>query len=206
MSIEYHVAELGIALNPDHPAHIAPPPRPTQDRVLDIGCGAGQTLVAAYPDRTTFGIDIDPDALQFGKTHTKGIRFTCGRAEALPYADKQFDMVIARVSLAYTDMGASLKEIRRVLRDGGQVWMVLHPFSIPWKQAKSSNWKGWIFFSYIVINSLLFELTQKHFPFRGRYESFQTARGISRALTKAGFKAIAIQHGKGFVVTAEAGS
>jgi len=128
----------------------------------------------------------------------------CGQAESLPYADAQFDMVIARVSLVYTDLTASLAEIRRVLKKGGTVWMVLHHISVPWALARSGNWKNRVFFAYIVVNSIFFHLTRKQFSFRGKYESFQTRGGISRALSKSGFRNISIDTTKGFVVAAEA--
>jgi ubiquinone/menaquinone biosynthesis C-methylase UbiE len=202
MSEHYHGAELKIALDPSHPAHILPPPLPGSRRVLDIGCGAGQTLIAAYPDRVSFGLDIDLDALKLGKSLTDRVCFVCGKAESLPWPNGQFDMVIARVSLAYINIAASLKEMHRVLSKGGELWMTLHPFSVPWRQAKSSNYKGRIFFAYIVLNSICFHFTQKQFPFLGRYESFQTERGISQALVKNGFEGISIRRGKHFLVTA----
>lgn len=202
MSEDYHRGELKIALDPSHPAHILPPSLPCSRKVLDIGCGAGQTLIAAYSDRVSFGLDIDLDALKLGRSLTDRVCFVCGRAEFLPWPNEQFDVVIARVSLAYTNIGASLKEIHRVLSKGGELWMTLHPFSVPWRQVKSSNYKGWIFFAYIVLNSICFHLTQKQFPFLGRYESFQTERGISQALIKNGFEGISMRPGRHFLVTA----
>ena len=82
--------------------------------------------------------------------------------------------------------------------------MVLHPFSIPWTQAKGSNYKGRIFFGYILLNSILFHFVQKQFSFLGRYESFQTVKGISRALRRSGFGDITIERREHFVVTARA--
>ncbi len=205
MSGPFHRRELEIALDPSEPAHILPPPLPLSQRVLDVGCGAGQTLVAAYADRVSFGLDIDRDALRLGKSWTDRVRFVCGTAEALPWSNDQFDMVIARVSLAYTNINASLKEIHRVLRKGGQLWMTLHPFSVPWSQAMASNYKGWIFFGYVVLNSTLFHLIGWQLSFLGKYESFQTERGISRALRQSGFDTIYIQRKTHFLVTARSG-
>ncbi len=202
VSERYHRAELEAALDPNHPAHILPPAVPLSHRVLDVGCGAGQTLIAAYPDRVCFGLDIDLEALRLGRSLTGRVRFVCGRAEALPYADEQFDLVVARVSLAYTNIGPALREIHRTLRKGGELWMTLHPFSIPWKLAKKANYKGRIFFGYVLANSLLFHLVQKQFPFLGRYESFQTERGIRRALLRSGFEHISITRESHFLVTA----
>lgn len=66
MSEQYHRGELKVALDPSHPAHILPPGLPRSHAVLDIGCGAGQTLIAAYPDRISYGVDVDVEALKLG--------------------------------------------------------------------------------------------------------------------------------------------
>lgn len=172
--------------------------------MLDVGCGAGQTLIAAYPDQLTYGIDIDPSALRLGRTLTQNVCFACAKAEALPFRPGEFDFVMARVSLAYTDIRKSLREIRRVLKPGGLLWITLHPFAIPWAQAKTSSWKGKLFFAYIVLNSLLFHLTQRQFPFLGKYESFQTEGGMRRVLGHCGFSDVVVEQGRHFLVTARA--
>ena len=100
------------------------------DTVVEIGCGAGQTLIAAYNNRVTFGLDVDPGALRLGRSLTQNVRFVCGKAEALPYGDEQFDLVLARGSVPYFNIPASLREMRRVLRPGGTVWMTLHPVAM----------------------------------------------------------------------------
>ncbi|HEX7361229.1 MAG TPA: class I SAM-dependent methyltransferase [Bryobacteraceae bacterium] len=186
----YHLEELKVALDPAHPNHILPPPIAVSKRVLDIGCGAGQTLIARYPDRFSFGIDIDADALRLGRSLTDRIGFACATAERLPFPDAHFDMVVARVSLAYANLRKELKEIHRVLREDGQLWMTLNQFSFAWKQAKGANWKGRAFFGYVFLNSAAFHLVQRQFSFLGRYESFQTAKGMSRALRQSGFDSI----------------
>src|SRR6266571_2568601 len=201
----YHRAELRIALDPSHPEHLQPPPLPRSHKVLDIGCGAGQTLIAAYPDRISFGLDIDLDALKLGRSLTDRVCFVCSKAESLPLPNGQFDMVIARGSLSFVDTTSSLKEIHRVLRRNGELWMALEPFSEAWSQAMTYNYKGWIFFAYIVLNGVLFHFTQKQFPFPilGKYGSFQTERGISKALIKNGFEGVSIKRVEDlFLVTA----
>jgi hypothetical protein len=79
----------------------------------------------------------------------------------------------------------------------------LQPFSLRLKQNKNANLKGWIYFGYIVINSLLFHFTQRMFPFLGKYESFQSEAGIAKAMKKAGFEVISISQGRHFVVYAK---
>lgn len=199
----YHLEELRIALDRSDPQHILPPPLPSSMTLLDIGCGAGQTLIAAYEGRETFGIDSDFGALEIGKTLSDRIPFTCGKAEALPFASGCFDVVIARVSLPYTHIIRSLREIRRVLRPNGFVWMTLQPFGVPWRLTKVLSVKRWIFFVYIVVNSLTFHLFGLIFRFPGRgYESFQTQRGIRRALLRTGFSDVTVSQGQHFVVSA----
>jgi len=198
----YHEGELKIAQDPSHPSHLLPPAAPLGTRILDIGCGAGQTLISAYPGRSTFGIDVDLDALRLGQQWTSDVAFTCGSAEALPYRTAEFDFVIARVSLAYTDISSSLREIRRVLKPGGSVWMTLHPISLCWAQARKTGWKGRLYFLYIVGNGVCFHLFQKQFRFLGKQESFQTEGAIRRALQRSGFRQIFIDRNRSFVVTA----
>ena len=206
MSISYHLSELHIALDPTHPDHILPPPLPQSAKVLDVGCGAGQTLIAAYPDSICYGLDIDAEALGFGRTLTDSVRFVNGRAEAMPFREGEFDLVLGRVSVPYTNVGQCLKEMRRVVRDGGDLWLVLHPFSKACQQARLSGWKGKVHFLYVLLNSICFHWCGRQFPFvRGKYESFQTERGIRRALAENGFVDITITRTRHFLVTARAG-
>jgi ubiquinone/menaquinone biosynthesis C-methylase UbiE len=203
-SRQYNLAELKIALDSDDPRHILPPPLEPAAKVLDVGCGSGQSLIAAYADRISFGVDIDHEALKLGKTLSERTCLVNSAAEALPFKSNHFDLVFARVSLPYTNIHNSIREIRRVLANGGRVWLTLHPFSIAWSQAKQSGYKGKIYFAYILLNSLLFHIFQRQFSFLGkRYESFQTERGIREALAQNGFDNIQIERTGHFLVTAQ---
>lgn len=202
MSATYHLDELAIALDPSHPAHILPPRMEPGSRILDLGCGAGQTMIAAYPNQVTFGLDPDLATLQLGRTLSSGVQFCCGRAEQLPYQERAFDLVAARVSLVYTDIPRSLREAKRVLKPGGRLWITLHSWRIPWQSALRANWRGKVYFVYILANSLCFHFFQKQFSVLGRQESFQTASRMSKALSDCGFKEIKITRGRHFVIEA----
>src|SRR5258705_7520075 len=204
MTDAYHLKELLIAREPTDPRHVNPPPFPPDRRVLDVGCGAGQTLIACYGDRRSFGVDVALEALRLGRTLAKGVSFACATAERLPFRDGAFDVVIARVSLPYTDFRRSLREIRRVLKPGGFFWAVLHPMAIVWNTVDFRKPRTLLRFSYVGLNSLLLHFTGRVVPYRrGRYESFQTSPGIRRALTAAGFARISVSRERHFVVTAE---
>ncbi len=188
------------------------PPLPDSIRsILDLGCGAGQTLIASEIDDDVLavGLDIDEEALTLGAELTDAIKFVKGRGEELPFQDHSFDVVISRVALPYTLIPNASKEISRVLKPGGQVWLTFHPFSMLFKSTiaaiVSRNMKGIVYQFYILINSLLFHLTGRMFRYplnQSRCESVQTNRSVSRALKQAGFDQIVMENGQSFVARA----
>jgi ubiquinone/menaquinone biosynthesis C-methylase UbiE len=63
-------------------------------------------------------------------------------AEHLPYGNSEFDLVISRVSLPYTDLPKAAREMRRVLRTGGRIWLALHDFRMFKRQwTGSRTWR-----------------------------------------------------------------
>jgi SAM-dependent methyltransferase len=101
------------------------------ERVLDVGSGAGMdSLVAAQmvgPEGSVTGIDMTPEMLEkaraaaaeLGATH---VEFVEGEAEALPFDDESFDVVISNgVIDLIPDKDAVFVEIHRVLAPGGRI-------------------------------------------------------------------------------------
>jgi SAM-dependent methyltransferase len=101
------------------------------ERVLDLGCGAGtDSLVASRmvgPDGSVTGIDMTPEMLdkarrsaaEMGATN---VDFVGGEAEALPFADASFDVVISNgVIDLIPDKDAVFAELHRVLVPGGRI-------------------------------------------------------------------------------------
>ena len=206
MTDAYHLKELAIARDAADRRHVNPPAFPPEWRVLDVGCGAGQTLIACFGDRRAVGVDIAMDALRLGRTLTDRVSFVCAAAENLPFADGAFDAVIARVSLPYSDLGRSLREIRRLLKPGGSFWAVLHPVAAPGSIVDLRRPRTVLRLAYLLFNTVLFHCTGRVVPYgRGRYESWQTSSGIRRGLAQAGFARIVLSRQTHFVVTAEAG-
>ncbi|HEY2756715.1 MAG TPA: class I SAM-dependent methyltransferase [Pseudolabrys sp.] len=99
-------------------------------RVLDIGCGAGDTSFMAArlvgTSGSVFGIDRSPDAVatatqRAAEAGLTGVQFAVSELDALP-GRAEFDAVIGRFVLMYMpDPAASLRQIRRCLRPGGVV-------------------------------------------------------------------------------------
>jgi ubiquinone/menaquinone biosynthesis C-methylase UbiE len=100
-------------------------------RVLDVGCGTGSLAVLLkklHPEADVVGLDPDLAALSTGrrKAHraTLAIEFDHGFSDHLPYADSSFDRVFSSFMihhLAPKERGATLLEIRRVIKPHGSV-------------------------------------------------------------------------------------
>src|SRR5215471_4565846 len=99
----YHEAELAIARSRDDPRRILPTIPTNVRRILDVGCGAGQSLIGLglAADVVAVGLDRDRDALSLGATWTSDVRFVCGGGESLPFDDESFDFIFSRVALPY---------------------------------------------------------------------------------------------------------
>jgi ubiquinone/menaquinone biosynthesis C-methylase UbiE len=114
-------------------------PRP-EDRVLDVGCGTGIVARRAAPlGGRVVGVDASAGMLAVARAAAgrEGlpIEWREGRAEALPFANGEFDLVLCQYALMFfTDPRPALAEMRRVLAPEGRllvsVWQPLarHPF------------------------------------------------------------------------------
>jgi SAM-dependent methyltransferase len=107
---------------------------------LDVGCGEGRfcRLLAAKGLRT---VGIDPAASLIRRAmelHPEGDYRIAG-AEALPFEDETFDLVVTYLSLIdIPDVNGALAEMNRVLRPGGHLLIAnLNSFF------SASNPTGW---------------------------------------------------------------
>lgn len=96
------------------------------DRVLDVACGTGALTRAAAsrtgPSGAVVGLDANPEMMAVARSKNMSIIWVEGRAEALPFADADFDAVVSQFGLMFfDDRPAALREMRRVLRPGGRM-------------------------------------------------------------------------------------
>jgi SAM-dependent methyltransferase len=95
-------------------------------RVLDVGSSAGFiTDELGRAGGIVVGIDIDRPGLAAARARFEGERpFLCARGEQLPFRDDSLDVVIFNHIYEHTvDPVPVMREIRRVLRPGGLVYL-----------------------------------------------------------------------------------
>src|SRR6185503_684389 len=95
-------------------------------RVLDVACGPGIVVEAlARSAGEVVGCDITPAMLEKARARCAGVTntlFTPGRAEALPFENAAFDVVVSRSAVHhFPDPTAAFREMARVVRAGGRV-------------------------------------------------------------------------------------
>ena len=112
---------------------------PEDRRVLDVASGTAAVaiaLVRADASRAVVGVDQSPEMLAAGSERvaheglSEQIELREGRAEELPFADREFDALTFTYLLRYVDdVPATLRELARVVRPGGTVAML--EFGLP---------------------------------------------------------------------------
>jgi SAM-dependent methyltransferase len=94
-------------------AHVGP-----GTRLLDAGAGLGDLCAAATArGASTTGIDLAPDMVRTARERHPGLTFIEGDAEALPFADREFDVATGAFVINHLpDPEAAVAELRRVAR------------------------------------------------------------------------------------------
>lgn len=101
--------------------------------VLDVGCGPGHLVLDVArraPGLDVRGVDVSADMVSLAtrnaiRTGLAGrVRFEVSEPARLPYADASVDLVVSTMSMHHwTDAPGMLRELARVVRPGGQVWI-----------------------------------------------------------------------------------
>jgi len=100
------------------------------ERVLDVACGTGivaRTVVQRLgEDATVTGLDLNPAMIDVARAAAEQegvvIAWHVGRADALPFPDGTFDLVLIQQGLQFfPDKPAAVREVVRVLAPGGRL-------------------------------------------------------------------------------------
>ena len=103
------------------------------DNVLDVGCGAGwlsRRLAKSVPEGRVVGMDISDEMIRHarrGSVDFDNLMFVAGEVAQIPWQPNFFSHVISVESSYYwPDPAAGIKDIFRVLGDGGSAWILIN--------------------------------------------------------------------------------
>jgi len=98
--------------------------------VADLGCGPGHVARYLHDQGVRMlGIDLSPRMIDSARQRTPDIEFRVGDMRALDLPDAALAGIVAFYSLIHIDeseMGATLRELRRVLAPGGLLLVAFH--------------------------------------------------------------------------------
>ena len=114
-------------------------------RILDAGAGPGRLTAPLAERHQVTACDISDEMLEEARRRSpEGVRFVRADARELPFADSEFDGLLAIDLLAHLpDLGAALRELARVVRPGGLLvfdtsngspwWVPAYPAYVDWR-------------------------------------------------------------------------
>jgi SAM-dependent methyltransferase len=114
-----------------------------RDRVLDIGCGAGQsTLDAARAagSGSALGVDVSAESLEVARRRgadegVRNVTFEQANAQWQPFPTNGFDVAISRFgTMFFADPVAAFSNIGRALRPGARLVMLV------WQDSDRQEW------------------------------------------------------------------
>src|SRR5579871_944036 len=112
------------------------------ERVLDVGCGCGQTLLEiaelAGPSGRVLGVDISPPMLARARERVAGrptIEVALGDAQTHAFEAGAFDAVFSRFGVMFfEDFGAAFRNLRAAARPGARLSFVC------WQEMAKNLW------------------------------------------------------------------
>ena len=114
-----------------------------EDRVLDIGCGTGQTTrdaARAAPAGSAFGVDLSSRMLDYARLRAAeervtNVTFAQVDAQIHPFDPGSYDVAISRTAaMFFGDHGAAFANIARALQPGGRLVLVA------WQPLAGNEW------------------------------------------------------------------
>ena len=172
------------------------------ERVLDVGCGAGQELFPFLEKTNAFCVGIDiaseigkiTNAIFSNKEFSGRAKFARSKGESLPFSDESFDVVLCRVALPYMNNKRTIAEVARILKPEGVFLLKTHapPFysAMLKERIKTLNPKQIAYPLICVAGSVFHLLSGKQLQngfWKGK-EIFQTRGFLEREFAKNGLE------------------
>jgi len=105
----------------------------SEGKVLDAGTGPGalaREIARRQPQLQVYAIDLSEDMIRLARAHAKReqleerVQFATGNVAHLPYPDNSFDIIVSTISMHHWyELEQPLRDLYRVLRPGGRLWI-----------------------------------------------------------------------------------
>lgn len=121
---------------------------PTGARILDLGTGPGVLplgIATACPQLRVDAVDLSPQMIDRARESAAStgqsqlVTFTVADVARLPFPDASFDLVVSTLSQHHwSDPGAGLRELNRVLGPDAQAWI----YDVRWALGRAQTAAG----------------------------------------------------------------
>ncbi|MBT2398202.1 class I SAM-dependent methyltransferase [Streptomyces sp. ISL-100] len=138
-----HADQFDRAVGAYQPRFLAAAAIGAGERVLDIGCGTGESARAAAHlavDGSVLGVDLSGEMLRVARRKAAGeglgnVRFEQADAQTYPFPDGEFDVAISRSgSMFFAEPVRAFRNIARALRPGGRLVLLV------WQAPSRNAW------------------------------------------------------------------
>lgn len=146
-------------------------------RLLNLGCAHGPDFLPFTHRFELHGIDLSTEMLRFARKyaqkHDFKVNLSLADVRSLPYRDNSFDHAISVATYHHvegkTGKLAALRELRRVLKPGGEAfitvwnrwqprfWFKSREIAVPWRTREKTLFRYYYLFSYFELESLVKE-------------------------------------------------
>jgi len=148
-----------------------------EGRLLNLGCAHGPDFLPFKPDFELHGADLSTEMLRLARKYSSKFDFrvhlTAADVRSLPYCDNTFDFAVSVATYHHVkgkaDKLAALRELKRVLKPGGEafitVWNHWQPrfwfkgreVAVPWRTREKTFYRYYYLFTYFELENLVNE-------------------------------------------------
>lgn len=162
----------------------------TGGKLLDIGCGTGHFLEYLKTNHKNWRISgVEPSKMlrQVARANTHG-DIRDGRLDKIPYEDDHFDVITCYDVLEHNiNLGANIKELRRVLKPQGILFIQAPNYLSLMAKLAGDKWDWWcvpdhiLHFSYGFLTKYLTEngfIIKKRYTYEDNEDFLSNLKGV----------------------------